>query len=166
MINAGDRGIRYKNTVRDNIFYYAALKGVGINEANESMMYFSDIFNFKEMLNRKVESLSTGEVKKANLLCGLCSNVKILILDEPSLGLDLDSQRTLEDTLKLITNEGKVSLILSSHDINLLSSIPSKYFFIINGKNACQVDKTLEMEKIKELYYDLTSGQSKNMSNT
>ncbi|MFA9396960.1 MAG: ATP-binding cassette domain-containing protein [Clostridiaceae bacterium] len=154
-VSAGERGMRYKNTVYDNILYYGALKGSNPSVIKQNINTFSNVLNFENFLNKRVENLSTGEKKKAAILCGICSGMKVLILDEPSNGLDIDSS---QDLLKIILNlveQTNITIIISSHDVDFLSSIVKKYIFIFNGKNVLERDEKMSTEELRETYFKL-----------
>lgn len=77
---------------------------------------FSSILNFEGFLERRVETLSMGEKKKAMLLCGLCTDMKVLIMDEPSNGLDIDSQVEMKNLIQYLATRYQKTFIVSSHD--------------------------------------------------
>lgn len=109
-IATGERGIRYRNTVYDNVMFFGVMKGCTEKILKDNIKIYSKLLNFEDFLERKVESLSTGEKRKAILLCGLCTTASVLILDEPSNGLDIDAQRELQEILKKI-NENSCKTI-------------------------------------------------------
>ena len=151
-IFSGERGLRLKNTVYDNVIYYGILKGSNIKEIKENIVIYSKLLEIQPLLNRRIEELSTGQKKKAAILCGLCSNMKLMILDEPSIGLDIDSIMELKNVLLKVTEEVNTTLIISSHDIEFLSDLCQKYIFIFNGKNVFESNIKMEEESIKKAY--------------
>ena len=151
-IFSGERGLRLKNTVYDNVIYYGILKGSNIKEIKENIVIYSKLLEIEPLLNRRIEELSTGQKKKAAILCGLCSNMKLIILDEPSIGLDINSIIELKNVLIKVTDEVNTTLIISSHDIEFLSTLCQKYIFIFNGKNVFESDMKMEKESIKNEY--------------
>ncbi len=151
-ILAGERGLRLKNTVYDNVIYYGVLKGSKLSSIKNNIKKYSKLFKIEDLLDRRIEELSTGEKKKAGILCGLCSNMQVIILDEPSLGLDIDSNESLKKMLVKISNDIKTTIIISSHDVNFLSSIANKYRFIVKGKNIFSLENSMKESEIIETY--------------
>ena len=100
-IPAGERGLRYKNTVRDNVLYFSALKGRSAEETEALLTRYASFLHCEALLDRRVETLSLGQKKKASLLCGLCAGARLILMDEPDGGLDHVSYTHLADfTLK------------------------------------------------------------------
>ena len=91
-IPAGERGLRYKNTVRDNVLYFSALKGRSAEETEALLTRYASFLHCETLLDRRVETLSLGQKKKASLLCGLCAGARLILMDEPEGGLDLDAR--------------------------------------------------------------------------
>ncbi|WP_297281812.1 ATP-binding cassette domain-containing protein [uncultured Anaerococcus sp.] len=154
-IAAGERGIRFTNTVFDNVIYFSELKGFDIE--NTKLLYekYSDILNANDLRDVKVGSLSTGQKKKASLLCALCSNSRIIILDEPSDGLDISAKVDLENIIKDIASNSQTNFIISTHDIDFISPVANAYTFVNNGKNAYDYNGFMENKFIKDKFLEL-----------
>lgn len=147
-IATGERGLRLKNTVKDNVCLFAAMKGVDIKVVQSNLENYTKMLNFEDLLARRVETLSMGQKKKAMILCGLCTSMKVIIMDEPSNGLDIDAQIELKSLIQKIAVNMKKTFLISSHDLDLLSNIANKYIFIFNGRNVAQIEDSMEVEDI------------------
>lgn len=154
-IFSGERGLKLKNTVRDNIIYYGILKGTDKQIILKNISEFSHIINFEDILEKRVDELSTGQRKKAAILCGLCSGMKIIIFDEPSNGLDIDAVIELTNILKVISEQFNITLIVSSHDIDFLSTIATDYIFLLKGQIKFHTDSVLSKEEITKKYIEM-----------
>jgi len=152
-IPAGDRTLYYKISVKENILYYAALKGENINEVLNKLTYYANKFVMEDLITRKVETLSTGQKKKAQLLCVLCTSKKLLLLDEPSSGLDIDSVYELQRLLTELKEERKI--IVSSHDFNLISNVTDEYYFVEAGTIAKHHLGTLNQDDFLAIYNEV-----------
>lgn len=148
-IQAGERGLRLKNTVYDNTVYYGLLKGRPIKAIKKNIDKYAQYLKATELLARRCEELSMGEKKKAQILCGLCCSGKLLILDEPSTGLDVKTVLELQSTLKTLNSEQKVCIIVASHDIYFLKDIGSRYVFLHRGRIAETVNRKLQESEIE-----------------
>ncbi|MDD7305280.1 MAG: ABC transporter ATP-binding protein [Peptoniphilaceae bacterium] len=156
-LQAGDRGIRFRNSVYDNVRYYGALKGINPQKTIDLYNRYSNILSMEEFKNRNVGDLSTGEVKKASLLCCLCSDSKIIILDEPSEGLDIDSKIKLQKIIGKISEETNTKFIISTHDLDFISDLADNYTFISKGKNTYQYSSRMNIEEIKQKFLEVNS---------
>lgn len=116
---------------------------------------YAEQLNMAHLLKTQVGNLSTGERKKASILAGICTDAKLLILDEPSNGLDIDAVLELQSIVSNIRANGTITTILSSHDINMLSGAATKYVYLCKGKIVWQNNGEMEAAEIVEKYRTL-----------
>lgn len=98
-------------TVRENLELYAGLKNIEGDEKEKSfneLLKFSGLTNFQ---NRVAGNLSGGMKQKLGLSCVLLSKPKLLLLDEPSVGVDPVSRRDLIEITDKLSKENKISII-------------------------------------------------------
>ena len=135
--------------------FFGTMKGCAQNTLKENIKIYAELLKFEPFLDRRVESLSTGEKKKAILLCGLCTDAPVLILDEPSNGLDIDAQREFQEILKNISDNSQKTILVSSHELDFLCGIVNQYIFIMDGQIKKEVQGNMELEEIKRMYFEL-----------
>lgn len=92
-------------------------------------------------LGRNPFSLSSGEMRKVAIASILAFNPKVIILDEPTIGLDSVSKKNLIYILRKLKNSYKKTIILISHDIDLVHAISDKVFLLHDGNIVLQGDK-------------------------
>lgn len=90
-------------------------------------------FNLKKEYNKKIKNLSGGTKQKLNAAIAFLFNPKILILDEPTAGLDPVSSSFLKDKIIKEKNNGK-TILLTSHIISELEEVAEEIIFICDGK--------------------------------
>lgn len=156
-LQAGDRGLRFRNSVYDNVRYFGALKGIDSKRVDELYNTYSKLLTMEDFRNRNVGDLSTGEKKKASLLCCLCSDSKIIILDEPSDGLDIDAKLNLQKIILKVSKDTGRKFIISTHDIDFISDIADNYTFISKGKNTYQYSSQMTNDEIREKFREVNS---------
>ena len=154
-VSAGERGLKYKNTVLDNVIYFCALKGIDKKVTQSRYNEYARLLNFEDFASRRIETLSTGELKKVNLLCGLCTGTKVILLDEPSSGLDIDAVEELKKSIEIISREIQSTLLISSHDIDFLSKTTNIIHFILKGKSVYQSNSKMKTEEIVDKYNEM-----------
>ncbi len=88
----------------------------------------------EEYLNKKIKELSFSDKRLISIVEALTYAPKILILDEPGIGLDKFNKEKLIKMLKKINNKYKITIIIVSHDINLLNQIVGELVILNNGK--------------------------------
>lgn len=131
---ATERGMTYKLTGRENIYYLCSLKGSKKEVITNRLKYYTTLFDATEILDKRVEELSTGQKRKIHLLSAFCSNCKVLLLDEPSVGLDTYNLGLLEDILIKINNEKKQKIILVSHDQDIKKKLMGEEIYVNKSK--------------------------------
>lgn len=146
---AGDRGIRYRNSVADNVRYFGALKAVDPEITQTLLDRYGTLLKMDALLDRDVGTLSTGEKKKAMLLMALASGSRIIIMDEPSDGLDISAKVDLQHIIKMIADQTETCFIISTHDIDFISDLANHYTFISKGSIAYEHDGAMALEAIR-----------------
>jgi ATP-binding cassette subfamily A (ABC1) protein 3 len=100
-------------TVRDHITFYALLKGMRNDQAENEVMKYVKLLKLEPKIDTKSKDLSGGMKRKLSVAIALCGNSKIIFFDEPSSGVDPGARR---DLLELIQKEKKGrTILLSTH---------------------------------------------------
>ena len=152
LLISGDRNLYQRNTVMENAVYYGVLKGLHPDEIKENVHRYSKLLDCDTILNRWVEGLSSGERKKAGLLMGLSVRSKIMLVDEPTWGLDIDTVLALQETFEIIQDETELGIFISSHDTLFLSKLASEYVFLKNGACSGTVTHPLNADELISFY--------------
>ena len=85
-------------------------------------------------LNKKIKDFSTGMKRKLQILAALSHNAKLLVLDEPTAGLDVIARDELLNLLREYVEDGERSVIISSHISSDLEGLCDDVYMIENGK--------------------------------
>lgn len=91
------------------------------------------IFKLEEFMNRKIRHLSGGTKQKVNALIAFSFNPELLILDEPTVGLDPISSAKLKEEI-LRRKEMGVSVLLTSHIVSEVEQLADRIEFIVEGR--------------------------------
>ena len=92
-------------------------------------------------LNRDTFKLSSGEMRKVAIASVLAFNPKVVILDEPTIGLDSASKKNLINLIRLLKVKYDKTVIVITHDVDLLHQISDHIFVLDNGKLVLEGDK-------------------------
>lgn len=102
-------------TVQENLESRAALYGITGRNYRLRRDELAEILEFKDIINRPVKELSGGQRRKIDVARALFHEPDILILDEPSTGLDPQTRRTLQETVLRLKREQGMTVFLTTH---------------------------------------------------
>ncbi len=106
----------YENlTGRQNLKYWAAAAGVFSKRRRIRVNYLLKLVNLEDKADKPVSSYSGGMKRRLNLACALVGSVKLLLLDEPTVGADAASVELMLSTVKELAEKGCAVLIVSHH---------------------------------------------------
>ena len=142
-----ERSLLTKLTVKEQILYYGALKGMGNNEIIKELDYWLDKFEIKEYENKKIKELSKGNQQKIQFISAVINQPKLLILDEPFTGLDPINVKMLKDAVYELKEKG-TSIIFSSHQMEYIEEFCEKLVILVKGKTILEG----YLEEIKNSY--------------
>jgi ABC-2 type transport system ATP-binding protein len=93
-----------------------------------------DLLDVRDKLNVMVRELSLGERMKMELIAALIHGPKVLFLDEPTIGLDVVSQKKVRDFLRHYSEENRISTVLTSHYMQDIEELCKRVIIIDHGK--------------------------------
>ncbi|MBK6948098.1 MAG: ABC transporter ATP-binding protein [Haliscomenobacter sp.] len=115
-------------TVKEVIHLIRDIRGPGANEQP-----FIGLFGLQPYLDKRLNALSGGTKQKVNLTLALMYDSPILILDEPTAGLDPIALIRLKDFLRQEKQKGKL-LLITTHIISLVEELADEIVFLLEGK--------------------------------
>ena len=108
------------------------LNDKGYNETLDELVNYLDV---KEKLNVQVRRLSLGERMKMEIIAALLHRPKIILLDEPTLGLDVISQSKIREFVKYYNKEHKTTFVITSHYSKDIQEMCKRVFVLNKGKS-------------------------------
>lgn len=128
-----ERGMYAKTSVKDQLLYFAMLRGADHKQALASVDYWTKRFEIDQYLNRKLETLSKGNQQKVQITQAFLNEPDILILDEPFSGLDPVNSKIFQDALMEYIDENRI-IIFSSHQMSYVESFCDDIAIIDDGE--------------------------------
>ncbi|EMT39470.1 ABC-type multidrug transport system, ATPase component [Thermoanaerobacter thermohydrosulfuricus WC1] len=104
-----------------------------MGELKKNIEKYADVLKTKELLTRKVNTLSMGQKERVTITASLLHEPEFLILDEPSNGLDIESRILLTSAIKTLREEMKITVLIASHDVDFLRKTVDRFIIINNG---------------------------------
>lgn len=129
----GNRNIYWRLTSRENLEFFAGLQGIPRGEVKETIYDILKTFDLMEKEDVPARMLSRGMQQKLALGCALIRDTPILLLDEPTLGLDVETSLDLRHYIRGMVKQGK-TIVLSSHDMNVVEDICDRVVIIDHGR--------------------------------
>ncbi len=102
-------------SVYDNLENRAALYGIYGKKFKTRLSELAELLDFKDLLKRTVGTLSGGQLRRIDIARALLHSPEILILDEPTTGLDPQTRKTLWDVISMLRKEKNMTVFLTTH---------------------------------------------------
>jgi len=130
-----ERGFFWKLTGYENLKYFGLLYGLSGGELEERIREVSDLLGLRELgvLERMFEDMSMGMKARLGLARALLKDPRVLLLDEPTLGLDPPSARRIREVLREQARRGKAVLI-TTHNMFEAEIVCDRVGFIARGR--------------------------------
>jgi ABC-2 type transport system ATP-binding protein len=130
----GARNDYWRLTVRENLRYFATISGVdpaSVADRHERLLERLDI---ADKADEPVRNLSRGMKSKVSLASVLAGGAEVVFLDEPTLGLDVESARTFRAEIRRLAAETGLTVILSSHDMGVVETVCDRVIVVSAGR--------------------------------
>lgn len=122
-----------KLSVYDNLRYRAMLYGMDKKEFENNLKYFTDKLDLGQILKKQLDKLSGGQKRKVDIVRALLHKPNILILDEPTTGLDPKTRKLVWDTINELRKTTNLTVLLTTHYMEE-ASIADNVVIIDGGK--------------------------------
>ena len=154
----GNRNLYWRLTVRENLEYFAGNRGASRKEVSNQIEDLLESFNLKEKEKELVNRLSRGMQQKLAIAVAMLANSDVILLDEPTLGLDVETGYEVRELLRTIVDDYNRTIIISSHDMNVIQDLCDRTVIINDGKIVVD-DKVENLMKLFEVRaYTITLG--------
>jgi len=154
-VSSGDTRFHWALRVSDILNFYGRLYGLKGTERRKRIDRLVKFFGLGRVLTRKFGYLSTGEKMRLTFAKSLLNYPKLLLLDEPTLGLDPDIAMKVRDEIKRINRKFGTTIILTSHYMNEVEQLADRIAFISRGRIA-DIGTIKKLKRKHFTSYDLT----------
>ena len=141
-------------TVEQNLQYHASLHGMRKKLALDNALTELSRQNMEDILKKKIRELSGGQRRRVEIVRALMHNPKLLLLDEPTVGVDIESRKLIIKHVKSLCKEKKLAVLWATHLIDEVDQ-DGKLIVLHQGK-------VLANNLVKNI---LKKTKSKNVSN-
>lgn len=132
--------------------YFGRLYGLSEEEVEKNKKELFQYFGISEYADRKYEAFSTGMKQKTSLAICLIHDPDVILFDEPTNGLDILTQRLVEEYILLLKNRGKC-IIISTHLMDVVEYLADRIGVMVDGRSVFCGSRSemLEAEKAQSL---------------
>lgn len=128
-----ERGFYWKLTGRENLLYFAGLYHIPKDYAEKRINYLLDLVDLRDAADRLVETYSLGMKARLAFARALLNDAPVIFLDEPTLGLDPKSARSIRAVILELKKEGK-AVMLTTHYMHEAEMLCDNIALISRGK--------------------------------
>jgi len=130
----GTRTSMWPLTPMENLAYYGNLKNVAGKTLKNRSNQLLDFIGLREKKDVQVRHLSRGQKQKLAICIAMIADPKVLLLDEPTTGLDVQSARAIKDKIIEITREQGKSVLVTTHDMHVAQELCDRIGIIDKGQ--------------------------------
>jgi ABC-2 type transport system ATP-binding protein len=151
----GNRNLYWRLTPRENLRYFAGIRGLGGKRLESDIDNLLNRFNLTDKKNVMVNNLSRGMQQKVAIAMTLICNTDVILMDEPTLGLDVQSHLDIKNILMDITSDLNKTILLSTHDMNLVQVICDDAVILNKGKIVARDNVQSLLNMFKTMTYEI-----------
>lgn len=154
---------------KEFLLFSGGLYGLKKNRLLTKIDEIVDLLKIEEWLYKRTEEYSQGMRQRITIASALLHDPKVIIVDEPMVGLDPQSAHIIKAVFKQMTSEGK-TIFMSTHSLNIVEEICNRVGIIRRGKIIYDdsIEKLHELKtkhdsNLEELFIELTKDETTNM---
>jgi len=149
-------------TARENLNFYGHMYGLKGKALRDKIEMWLSNFGLTDAANRRVSTYSGGMKRRVNLIAGVLHSPKILFLDEPTVGVDVQSRTVIIDYLKELNKSG-TTIIYTSHHMDEAEHFCTQVAIIDHGKIIIEgtpkhlIEESLGSTNLETVFLKLTN---------
>lgn len=129
----GNRNLYWRLTPEENLEYFGMLKGLSSRVARQRGRELLERFDLLQKRRTPVKALSRGMQQKLSIAVALVHQPQLLLLDEPTLGLDVEATENVKVLVREIAKSG-CAILLTTHQLNIAEELSDRVAIIQKGK--------------------------------
>ncbi|WP_416669005.1 ABC transporter ATP-binding protein [Egbenema bharatensis] len=129
----GNRNLYWRLTPEENLEYFGVLRGLSQRVARQRTHTLLERFGLAEKRRKTVQTLSRGMQQKLAIAVALIHDPPLLLLDEPTLGLDVEATESVKRLVREIAAEGR-AILLTTHQLNIAEELSDRVAIIHQGE--------------------------------
>ncbi|QCX39614.1 ABC transporter ATP-binding protein [Aureibaculum algae] len=145
----------------ENLMYFGAMYGLSGTTLKTKVIESLDHLGLSKFKNKKVSTFSGGMKRRVNLIAGILHKPEILFLDEPTVGVDVQSKNVIIEHLKMLNANG-TTIVYTSHHLNEAETFCTQVSIIDSGTIVASgtpkelIDNTNDAQNLEDVFIQLT----------
>ena len=152
----GTRNLYWRLTPVENLRYFAGIRGLGGAYIEKRIEELLGLFNLSHKKNEPVNNLSKGMQQKVAIAMTLICDTEIILLDEPTLGLDVESIVQIKELLRHISKDMNKTVFLSTHDLKVVEDVCDDVIILSKGRVVAEDSVKNLLSKHKRFTYEIS----------
>ncbi|MFC2077254.1 ABC transporter ATP-binding protein [Candidatus Bipolaricaulota bacterium] len=154
---ATETGLYDRFSARETLRFFGRINEMSEREIDQRTGEIFDLLSMSALAERRVGTFSTGEKQKLSLARSILHDPPVLILDEPTFGLDVMAARTVVDTIRLFRDQGR-TIILSTHIMRIAEKLCDRIGILFGGNlraigTLAELNVTFNTDDLEEAFY-------------
>lgn len=147
-------------TARENLNYFGRMYGLGGKDLSERIAFWLDALGLDAHAGKRVDNYSGGMKRRLNLIAALLHQPDLLILDEPTVGIDIHSKRVILEQLERLNRDG-TTMVYTSHQFEEAEKICTRVVILDKGLVCWTGERETFQKKygkgdLEELFVEIT----------
>lgn len=151
----GTRNIYWRLSAWQNLLYFGRLKGCAGRMVKEQAEILLQDLDLWERRNDPVRDFSRGMQQKVAIACALIADPPIVLLDEPTLGLDVQAGRTVKQWVKKLAQERGKTVILTTHQLDMAEELCHRIAIMRQGQLIADEPTTALLDLFRQDHYQI-----------
>lgn len=136
LVMGNKAGLNWDLTAQQSFWLLQNIYEIPTDIYKKRLQHLARLLKVDHKLDTQVRRLSLGERMKLELIGAILHEPEVLFLDEPTIGLDIESKKNVRDFLRTIQKEQQTTLVLTSHDMDDIEQVSDRVLVINHGKIA------------------------------
>lgn len=124
-------------TAYENLLYFGSMYGLKGKDLKSKIIEHLKVLGLDQFAHKKIKTFSGGMKRRINLIAGILHAPKVLFLDEPTVGVDVQSKNAIIDYLKALNEKG-TTILYTSHHLNEAEHFCTRIAIIDLGSIICK----------------------------
>ena len=148
-------------TASENLMYFGSMYGLKGDNLRDKVIESLDFLGLLRFADKRIETFSGGMKRRVNLIAGILHNPQLLFLDEPTVGVDVQSKNAILDYLKELNKNG-TTIIYTSHHLSEAEDFCTDIAIIDRGQLFAQgtpenlISRTTNANNLEDVFISLT----------